>query len=193
MYKIDSIEPLKNPDFVKPIRINYTHKTIKRTWEAVLSHDSVSILLWHEEKQSFIIVKQLRPTILNKNKTDGHTHELCAGIIDKNKSNIQIAKEEVLEECGFDIPLENIQKITSFYTSVGISGAMQTLYFATCNDTMKINDGGGLEEEDIEVVYIPVSKAREFMFDESFKKTPGLMLGFYWFFDKQADIINQTL
>ena len=48
---------------------------------------------------------------------------------------------------------------------------------------MKINEGGGLEEEEIEVLYIPLSEAKEFMFNESYQKTPGLIMGFYWFFD----------
>ena len=183
MDKVDLISELKNPKFIKPMLINYTHKGVKKTWEAVMSHDSVSTLLWHVEKKSFVLVKQLRATILNKNKKNGYTYELCAGIVDKELSNAQIAKEEVLEECGFDVPLSKLQKVTSYYTSVGISGAKQTLYFAEIDDSMKINDGGGLADEEIEVVYIPHAKAKEFMFDNSYQKTPGLLMAFYWFFD----------
>jgi len=142
--KIDSIEPLTNPKFIKPIAIHYTQEGIKKKWEAVVSHDSVAVLLYHTDKKAFILVKQLRVTVLNKNKTNGMMYELCAGIVDKDMSNAQIAKEEVLEECGFDIPVENLEKISSFYTSVGISGTHQTLYYASCDDSMKVNDGGGL-------------------------------------------------
>jgi len=187
MPKIDSIGELVNPKFTKPMLIKYTHKGLKKTWEAVHSHDSVSILLWHEEKESFVIVKQLRATVLNKNNINGYTHELCAGIVDKKLTHVQIAQEEILEECGFDVPLEEIQKISSYYTSVGISGAMQTLYFAKINEDMKVNDGGGLKDEDIEVIYIHTSHAKKFMFDESYQKTPGLIMAFYWFFDNQSN------
>jgi len=181
--KIDNISPLVNPKFIKPIKIDYINNGKKKIWEAVIAHDSVSILIYHTQKKAFIIVKQLRAPVLNANKTNGMMHELCAGIIDKDTTNIQIAKEEILEECGYDVPLSNIQKINSFYTSVGISGTQQTLYYATCDDSMKVNDGGGLEDEEIEVLYIPVDKAKEFMFDESYQKTPGLIMGFYWWFD----------
>jgi UDP-sugar diphosphatase len=186
MDKIDSIQDLKNPNFIKPIEINYTQNGISKKWEAVISHNSVSILLWHKDKNSFLIVKQLRPAVLNANKQDGHMHELCAGIVDKNLSHAQIAKEEILEECGYDVPVENLKKIITFYTSVGISGASQTLYYAQIDDTMKVSDGGGLAEEDIEVIYIPLKDAKKFMFDESYKKTPGMMMAFYWFFDNIA-------
>ena len=185
MNKILKVSQLDNPKFVRPIKIDYTLNGTQRIWEAVISHDSVSILLYHTVKKAFIIVKQLRVPVLNANKTNGMMHELCAGIIDKDTTKIQIAKEEILEECGYDIPLKSITKISSFYTSVGISGAQQTLYYAECDDSMKVDEGGGLEDEDIEVIYIPLSDAKKFMFDESYQKTPGLIMGFYWFFDNK--------
>ena len=186
MAKIDSIQALTNPKFIKPIKINYTLNETQRVWEAVISHDAVSILLYHTQKDAFVLVKQFRAPVLNANKRDGMTYELCAGIIDKDATDIQIAKEEVLEECGYDIPTQNLQKVSSYYTSVGISGAKQTLYYGACDDSMKVTDGGGLEEEDIEVIYIPLKDAKEFMYDESFQKTPGLMMAFYWFFDNKG-------
>jgi UDP-sugar diphosphatase len=165
------------------MKINYTYKNQKRVWEAVVSHDSVSIILYNKDKDSLIVVKQMRIPVLNMNKKDGVTHELCAGIVDKNKPKVQIIKEEVLEECGYELPVESIKKVTSFYTSVGISGAQQTLYYAQCDDSMIVNKGGGLADEDIEVLHIPLSQAKEFMFDLNYQKTPGLIMGFYWFFD----------
>lgn len=181
--KIDSVSELKNPKFIRPIQLNYTLNSKKKVWEAVIAYDSVAILLYNEEKRSFILVKQFRAPVLNANKKDGMMYELCAGLVDKKASNIQIAKEEILEECGYDVPLKNLQKISTFYTSVGISGTQQTLYYATCNESMKLSDGGGLEEEDIEVIYIPVEEAKAFMFDDTYKKTSGMLMAFYWFFD----------
>lgn len=189
MNKIDSMEKLENPSFIKPIMINYTQDGIQKKWEAVISHDSVAVLLWHREKKSFILVKQLRVTVLNKNKRDGMMYELCAGIVDKDTTNAQIAQEEVLEECGYDIPVESLEKVNSFYTSVGISGTHQTMYFASCDDSMKVNDGGGLHDEEIEVIYIPLNEAKEFMFNESYQKTTGVMMMFYWFFDNKKHLL----
>lgn len=185
MGKIESVEPLKSPKFIKPIRINYILKKRQMTWEAVISHDSVAILLYHTQKDAFILVKQFRAPVLHSNQKDGFTYELCAGIIDKDASNIQIAKEEIEEECGFDVPLEKIERVTSFYTNVGVSGAKQTLYYAECDESMKISNGGGLSEEDIEVIYLQIQDAKKFIFDENYKKTPGMMMAFYWFFENK--------
>jgi len=182
MTKINSIEKLTEPKFIKPIRINYTLNNKQKSWEAVLSHDSVAILIWHTTRKCFVLVKQLRVTVLNKNPKNGFMYELCAGIVDKDCSNIQIAKEEILEECGYDVPLCKIEKISSFYTSVGISGTFQTLYYAEVDDSMKVSEGGGIDDEDIEVIYLPLEETQKFMFDETYQKTTGLSLAFYWFF-----------
>ena len=188
MSKITSIKKLQNPNFIKPIEIHYRHNNIARKWEAVLSHDSVAILLYHTQKDAFVLVKQLRVTVLNKNKDNGYMYELCAGIVDKACSLEQIAKEEVLEECGYDVPVENLEKINAFYTSVGISGTHQTLYYAQIDESMKIDEGGGLEEEEIEVIYIPLREVKSFMFNERYQKTTGVSLAFYWFLNHKKHI-----
>ncbi len=43
----------------------------------------------------------------------GMTFELCAGIVDKDLPLVEIAKEEVEEECGYRVPIENFEKVTS--------------------------------------------------------------------------------
>jgi hypothetical protein len=87
---------LKNPRYIKPLRVSYTQNGIDKEWELVKSFDSVAILLYHEEKKSFLLVKQFRPPVfLNQKDCDGFTYELCAGLVDKNKSLVEIAKEEI--------------------------------------------------------------------------------------------------
>jgi len=44
----------------------------------------------------------------------GVTYELCAGIIDKDCSKQMIAQAEVLEECGYKVPLDNIEFVSSY-------------------------------------------------------------------------------
>ncbi len=89
------------------------------------------------------------------------------------------------EECGYNVPLENIEKITSFYTNVGVSGGCQTLFYAQVDDSMKEHNGGGINDEQIELMYLPIDDYKEFMFDESKAKTPGLMFSFMWFMEKR--------
>lgn len=44
----------------------------------------------------------------------GFTIELCAGIVDKDQSLAEIMKDEILEECGYAVPLSAIEKVTSY-------------------------------------------------------------------------------
>jgi len=88
-------------------------------------------------------------------------------------------------ECGYDVPLEYIERLTSFYTAVGFAGSVQTLYYARVNESMRVNNGGGVGVEMIEVVEIPVNDAKAFSMDETKAKTPGLMFGFGWFLENR--------
>lgn len=172
---------LKNTNFVHPLKLTYNQNGKDKVWEAVKSHDSVAVLLYHEEKNAFLIVKQFRPPVYLNDNSKLCTYELCAGIIDKQKSLKEIVKEEIDEECGYNVDIKNIQKITSFYTNVGVSGSKQHLYFSKINNSMSMHKGGGINDEQIELMYLSLDKIDEFIFDESKAKTPGLMFSFYWF------------
>lgn len=184
MIKNVTIVACENSDFVKPKRMRYHQNNVPKIWDMVEVHDSVAILLVHEERDTFIVVKQFRPPVYLKNG-DGYTYELCAGIVDKDKSLVEIAHEEILEECGYHVPLENIERVTSFYTAVGFAGSVQTLYMASVNESMRVSEGGGVDVEMIEVVEIAVVEAKAFVLDETKAKTPGLMFGFGWFLENQ--------
>ncbi len=179
------LQPLVDAKFISTAFATYEQEGIQKSWEIVEAHDSVAILLYHKEKRSFVLVKQFRPAVYLNNE-NGMTVELCAGIVDKELSLAEIAKEEVEEECGYDIPLSNIEKITSFHTSVGFAGSKQTLYFAEVEEHMKVSEGGGVDHEQIEVLYLPIEDAKKLLYDENIAKTPGLMFAFMWWFERHS-------
>ena len=181
------LQPLVDAKFISTSFATYEQDGIKKSWEIVEAHDSVAILIYHEEKKAFILVKQFRPAVY-LNNDNGMTVELCAGIVDKKLSLEEIAKEEIEEECGYDVPLHNIERITAFHTSVGFAGSKQTLYFAQVDESMKVSEGGGVDHEQIEVEYLPIDKAKKLIYDESIAKTPGLMFAFMWWLEKQKQL-----
>lgn len=61
----------------------------------------------------------------------------------KTKTLIEIAKEEILEETGYDVPLEKMEKYPHSTLRFGFAGGRQTLYFAVLDDSMKVSEGGG--------------------------------------------------
>jgi len=58
------------------------------------------------------------------------------------------------------------------------------LYYAEIDESMKVNEGGGIDDEQIEVVYLPLQEAKALIYDESIAKTPGLMFAFMWYFNR---------
>ncbi len=183
------VHKLENPKFIHPMSFTFEQSGRQRRWEAVKSHDSVAVLLYHTKKDAFLLVKQFRPAVYfaNNQEGDGITYELCAGLKDKDLDEFTITSEEIDEECGYDVKPEHIERITAFYTAVGFSGGLQTVFYAEINDDLKIHEGGGIESEEIELYYLPLNKAKEFVFDESKPKTPGLIFSFYWFFQNKLN------
>ena len=178
------LQPLEDAKFIRTSFATYEQNGKAKSWEIVEAHDSVAILIYHKEKHAFILVKQFRPAVFLNNQ-DGMTIELCAGIVDKNLSLAQIAVEEIEEECGYRVSVKNIEKITSFHTSVGFAGSKQMLYYVKVDESMKVSEGGGVDDEQIEVITLPLSEAKALIYDENISKTPGLMFAFMWYFDKR--------
>lgn len=209
------VEPCVNSRFVQPSRVVFKQNGQERKWDYLKVHDSVCALLFNTTRKAFILVKQFRPAVymhINRNLhkkvitdgsavsmatgdssfpisapvSEGITFELCAGIIDQHLTPANLMKKEILEECGYDVPEENLQKVASFRSGVGSSGALQTLFFAEVTDEMRVNAGGGNlhEGERIEVYYLPLDNSRQFVFDETKQKPAGLMFAFMWYFNK---------
>ncbi len=172
----------ENSRFIKPIRLCYKQDGQEKSWDILHSHDSVSIMIYEKHLEAFVIVKQFRPAVFMRNN-DGYMYELCAGLVDKPKKTLeQIAAEEVFEECGYEISPNRLTKITTFYTSVGISGAKQTIFFVEVDQNDKHSLGGGIEDENIEVLYLKKDKALDFIYDDTYYKTPALAFAINYFF-----------
>lgn len=119
----------------------------------------------------------------------GVTYELCAGLVDKADLTLEeIARQEILEECGYDVPVSKLRKITSFRSGVGVTGAKQTMFYAEVSEENRVGEGGGRPQEGelIEVVKVPLHEAMSFAYDERLPKTMGVIFSFIWFQSNMA-------
>ncbi len=187
-FKIENfrVEPLRNGKYVKAYLANFTLNGEKKDWEVIKVGDSVAILIYNKTTNSFVLVKQFRPALYFNHKLP-YTIELCAGLLDKDGLSLEeVASEEILEETGFKVEPKELERVTSFYTSVGSSGAKQTLFYIEVDEDKRVSKGGGVEgEEQIEVIEIPIQNAKKMIFDKNIATTPGLMFAFYWFFKEK--------
>lgn len=51
---------------------------------------------------------------------------------------------------------KNLEKIGDFYTGFGSGVSKQSFYFAEVDEKDKISSGGGVDDEEIEAVYVKV-------------------------------------
>ncbi|WP_104697061.1 MULTISPECIES: NUDIX domain-containing protein [unclassified Helicobacter] len=177
-----SYGPLKNPSYIQLASMSFKENGKNKKWEIARTSDSVCIVLFDTDRKSFVIVRQFRPAVFYQNQEDGYTYELCAGLVDKDKSLEVIACEEVFEECGYKISPQDLYFIGSFFSSTGVNGNKQFIYFANVNEKCKISTGGGIEDECIEVLYLPLQDSLSFIFDQQIQKTTSLFLGIHWYY-----------
>ena len=182
--------------WIRPARIHYQQDGEQKVWDVTRAHDSVSIIVYNTSSKKLVFVRQFRPsfyyTFLPEKRgtvdlekyplTLGFTLELCAGIVDKDKPLVEIARDELREECGFEAPPEAFKAITTF-RSVSTSVYKHTLFYVEVTDEMRIYPGGGAasEGELIEVVELSVPEVREYMYSEEVQGPPSLVCGISWF------------
>lgn len=121
--------------------------------------NGAAILLYNSDKKTVILTRQFRlPTYLNGNKT-GMMIEVCAGLLDQDNPEEAVIRETE-EETGYR--LSKVQKVIETYMSPGSVTEILYLFVGEYDETMKVNDGGGLdaEQENIEVL--------EYTFDEAY-------------------------
>ena len=161
---------------LKKITFDYLNKKgewIEQSREAYDRGNGAVILLYNTEKQSVILTKQFRmPTFINGN-TDGLLIEACAGLLDADDPLTAILRETE-EETGYK--LTHVEKVYECYMSPG--SVTEILYFFIGEYSAKTEklEGGGIDNEDIEVLEVPFSKAMEMIKSGEIKDAKTIML-----------------
>lgn len=137
--------------------------------------NGATILLYNIAQQTIILTEQFRlPTYLNGNPS-GMLIETCAGLLDKDNPEDCI-KRETEEETGYKIT--DVCKVFEAYMSPGSVTEILYFFIAAYDNSMKVNDGGGLahEEEHIEVLELPFAQALEMIETGEIKDGKTIML-----------------
>ena len=124
--------------------------------EAYDRGNGATVLLYNKDKDTVILTRQFRlPTFINGNRS-GMLIETCAGLLDNDEPEEAI-RRETEEETGYRI--ERVDKVFEAYMSPG--SVTEKLYFflAYYTDQQKVFEGGGVDDEDIEVIEIPFTQA----------------------------------
>ncbi len=142
-------------------KITFNYLTKKQEWqtlsrEAYDRGNGATILLYNKQHKTVILTRQFRlPTFINGNDT-GMLIEACAGLLDKDSPEEAI-RRETGEETGYII--SSVEKVYEAYMSPG--SVTEKLYFFIAEYTtdMKTHTGGGVDDEEIEVMELPFEEA----------------------------------
>lgn len=118
--------------------------------------NGAAILLYNSRRQTLILTRQFRmPTWVNGNPS-GMLLEVCAGLLDADDPE-QAVRREVSEETGFS--LGSVVKVFEAYMSPGSVTEILHFFVAEYEPEQRMQDGGGVDGEDIEVVELHVDQA----------------------------------
>lgn len=144
---------------LKKFTFRYEHKngTVSTQHrEAYDRGNGATILLHNPETDTVILTRQFRlPTFVNGNPT-GMLIETCAGLLDNDDPRTAIVRETE-EETGFK--LTAVRKVMEAYMSPGSVTERLFFYLAEYNQHTERTTGGGVDEEDIEVLELPLNQA----------------------------------
>ncbi len=148
-------------------------KVVTTSREAYDRGNGATILLYNTATKTVILTRQFRlPTFVNGN-ADGMLIEACAGLLDKDNAEDAI-RRETEEETGYK--LSKVKKIFEAYMSPGSVTEILFFFIGEYDKEMKVADGGGVDEEDIEVLELPFEKAWTMMENGEIRDGKTIML-----------------
>ena len=159
---------------------NFTYELTDKKGE-VLRHkrevydrgNGATILLYNRDKNSVVLTRQFRiATYINGNES-GMLIEACAGLLDDDSPEDCIRKEAI-EETGYAVG--QVEKLYACYMSPG--GVTELIHFfaAEYNDSLRDNAGGGVEDEDIDVLEMTFPDAIAMVKDGRIRDGKTIML-----------------
>lgn len=122
---------------------------VERTREAYDRGNGATILLYDLNRRTVLLTRQFRlPTYVNGNAS-GMLLETCAGLLDADNPENCI-RRETREETGYDI--RDVRKVFEAYMSPGSVTEILHFFVAEYSASERVDEGGGVDDEDIEVV-----------------------------------------
>lgn len=153
---------------LKRYTFNYLGKNGQWTTQQREAYDrgnGATILLHNPETDTVILTCQFRlPTFVNGNSNGGPSSgmliEACAGLLDNDDPQTAILRETE-EETGYRI--QSVEKIMEAYMSPGSVTEKLFFYIAEYTANTERNTGGGIDEEEIDILELPFSEALAMM------------------------------
>ncbi|GAB6021103.1 hypothetical protein CHUAL_003736 [Chamberlinius hualienensis] len=185
---------------IKVHRLCYKQNGIAKMWDTVSSTKTISILVFNITKKVFVFVRQFNPiTYYNAlpkeakmvNKVDVNQYPVCQGwsldvitrLVDKNMPLTDLAKEELLEKYGYDVPVSAFHKVISYKR-----GVTHSTFYVEVSDELKIN----FKEDDLakndlmETAEMHLQELRSYINESEITSSSVFLFLAYWFLENHA-------
>jgi ADP-ribose pyrophosphatase len=117
--------------------------------------DAAAAILFNRDNQKVLLVEQFRyPTY---EKGPGRVKEVVAGVIKPGEGPEEAMRREIEEEVGYRV--QQLRPIATFFVSPGGSSERIFLYYAEVGDGDRVSAGGGLVDENEDILLIEYSRA----------------------------------
>jgi len=120
--------------------------------------NGATMLLYNREKQTVVLTRQFGVARGGNGNADGRRIETCAGLLDADEPEV-CARKEAIEETGYEVG--EVEKVFELYMSPGGVTELIHFYMAEYSDAQRENAGGGIDDEDIDVLELPFTRALE--------------------------------
>jgi ADP-ribose pyrophosphatase len=112
--------------------------------------DAAAVIVFNRSRGKFLFVRQFRYPMVRHE--EAWLLEAVAGKVDEGESPDQAAVREVMEEIGFQV--KHLEALGAMYGSPGGMSECIYLFFAQVSDEDRTGQGGGIEDEDVDLVEI---------------------------------------
>lgn len=133
-------------------------ETVRHKREVYDRGNGATMLLYSREKKTVVLTRQFRVATWVNGNADGMLIEACAGLLDADEPEV-CARKEAMEETGYLVG--EVEKLFELYMSPGGVTELIHFYLAEYTDAQREFAGGGIDDEDIDVLEIPFAQALE--------------------------------
>ncbi|HBT53620.1 MAG TPA: GDP-mannose pyrophosphatase NudK, partial [Erwinia persicina] len=130
--------------------------TLRHKREVYDRGNGATILLYNREKNSVVLTRQFRIATWVNGNPSGMLIETCAGLLDDDSPEVCI-RREATEETGYVVG--EVEKLFALYMSPGGVTEMVHFFAAEYSDARRENAGGGIDDEDIDVLEMTFPEA----------------------------------
>jgi nudix-type nucleoside diphosphatase (YffH/AdpP family) len=117
--------------------------------------NAVCVLPYDPVRRTAVLVQQMRAPVLFAAKRP-HFLEAVAGLIDAEEAPESSARRETMEEAG--LRMRWLDHVVTAWTMPGISTEQIDLFLGEYTEADRVNAGGGIEDESIQVFEMPLAE-----------------------------------